>query len=615
MAKVEGFKNKLTKAQEDLFKALESEKEKKKNLFIKITAELTKQNKANVKSLNSLNKEYLELCKKNNVSLDEYIAKINELNNELQLLVEKYLEYPNEGEELTVFTEQAENKIKTLTNRFRRETQDINIKIDRLEKELKELLETRKTTYESEISEFRSSLLELDKRKRFEITKIQGNTIKEYDELQLQLLKENNRAQIKLITKEIKRIRLNGLLEEKECMYRHLAEQEKAELEYLKLHYDYNNENNNLEKDYNYRIIDIKFDRSIIEYNYKKNVDTTNNNAVHSFDETIKKIKLQRSNEFEEQYNLINQNIIIQYDFEKNRNEEEVENVKNIYGQILSLDDIQITKFNDLNIKGLAILEKEVGLYHKNIVLTLNNYTQNITQLYSAYFNELMKRESEFVNSLLINAIKGAFLQGNDYSNFVVKVEELLKVFVEKEEETIKSFNDFLDLALNNILLQVESFINTIKQLNNNILTLSNKFHEDVNTVLTEAKSNGINFVESIKTETNNQIQIKVNQNQEVYNSRCLEIKQDREHIELEYNEREQVIKDIQTVQEEQYRVEYQEFVKVREEAKVLVDEKYIKLANQYLADYQEKVANLKSKFVTFRADVEKEYKIKIGLL
>ena len=38
MAKVEGFKNKITKAQEDLFKALETEKEKKNALFIKITS-------------------------------------------------------------------------------------------------------------------------------------------------------------------------------------------------------------------------------------------------------------------------------------------------------------------------------------------------------------------------------------------------------------------------------------------------------------------------------------------------------------------------------------------------------------------------------------------------
>ena len=65
MAKSEGFKNKITKAQEDLFKAIETEKTKKKALSEKIVNELSKLEKANVRTLNSLNKEYTEQCKSN----------------------------------------------------------------------------------------------------------------------------------------------------------------------------------------------------------------------------------------------------------------------------------------------------------------------------------------------------------------------------------------------------------------------------------------------------------------------------------------------------------------------------------------------------------------------
>ena len=42
MAKAEGFKNKITKAQEDLFKAIDVEKGKKKVLSEKIVLELSK---------------------------------------------------------------------------------------------------------------------------------------------------------------------------------------------------------------------------------------------------------------------------------------------------------------------------------------------------------------------------------------------------------------------------------------------------------------------------------------------------------------------------------------------------------------------------------------------
>ena len=234
MAKAEGFKNKITKAQEDLFKALENEKEKKNTLFTKIVAELTKQNKANVKSLNSMNKEYVELCKNNNVALNEFISKVAELNANLESLVEQYKDVPNEEQELLVIKEQAEGKKKTITNKFKREMQDVNIRIDRIEKELKEVLEEKKTNYEEEVNNFRVKLMELEKRKKFEVGKIQNNTIKEYDDLQVRLLKENKRSEIKQINKNIKQIRMNGLLEEKECWYRHLASSNLLEYSFSK---------------------------------------------------------------------------------------------------------------------------------------------------------------------------------------------------------------------------------------------------------------------------------------------------------------------------------------------------------------------------------------------
>ena len=172
MAKAEGFKNKITKAQEDLFKALENEKEKKATLFTKIVTELTKQNKANVKALNSMNKEYVELCKNNNNSLNEFVMKVSELNSNLESLVEQYKEVPNEEQELLAIKEQAEGKKKTITNKFKREMQDVNIRIDRIEKELKEVLEEKKTNYEEEVNNFRMKLMELEKEIRFFIYKI-----------------------------------------------------------------------------------------------------------------------------------------------------------------------------------------------------------------------------------------------------------------------------------------------------------------------------------------------------------------------------------------------------------------------------------------------------------
>jgi len=472
MAKAEGFKNKLTKAQEDLFKALDSEKEKKAAIFTKIVAEITKQNKANVKSLNALNKEYVELCKNNNIRLEEFIAKVNELNNVLKETTDQYNNVPNEEAELNALQEHNENKKKTITNKFKREMQDVNIKIERIEKELKEVLEETKVTYESDVQNFRLKLMDLEKRKKFEVNKIQNNTIKEYDDLQAKLLKENKRSEIKQINKNIKQIRMNGLLEEKECWHRHLAEQKQAELEYLKLHYDYKCKCIDLEKEYNNRSEDAKYDRAMIQHNYKKNIDTADNNTVHTFNQNMQKVKDQKNKDFETCYNNINQAYVDQYKYEVEKNNLETDNIKNIYVQIEALDKKQDDKLVEFNGKGLAIVTKELSLFQKNLVLTLNFYSQNINDIYKTYFKNLLSKEKDFVDGLIVNAIKGAFLNGYDYSEFITKIEGIYNAFTEQEEAMLTSFSEYLDKIIINLLIQVQAYIDNVNKLNDNIVAI-----------------------------------------------------------------------------------------------------------------------------------------------
>ena len=75
---------------------------------------------------------------------------------------------------------------------------------------------------------------------------------------------------ITAINKKIKQIRLSGLVEEKECVFRHLAEQKQFELDFAKVEYDYKCTNSKLEKEYFQKVEDTKFDRSVIELNFKK---------------------------------------------------------------------------------------------------------------------------------------------------------------------------------------------------------------------------------------------------------------------------------------------------------------------------------------------------------
>ena len=236
----------------------------------KIVNELSKLEKANVRTLNSLNKEYTEQCKSNKEKLQIFINTIEQLNSELQTTLDEYEIYCKEHDELAILKEEQEQQLNVNRNKFKREIQDINIKIDRIEKELKEVLETRQEEFNVELTTYKSKTIEFEKRKRFEVSKIQSNTIKEYDELQKLLLQENKKSEIKSINKKIKQIRLSGLVEEKECVFRHLAEQKQFELDFAKYEYDHKCANSKIEKEYYQKIEDTKFDRSVIEFNFKK---------------------------------------------------------------------------------------------------------------------------------------------------------------------------------------------------------------------------------------------------------------------------------------------------------------------------------------------------------
>lgn len=615
MAKATVFKNKLTKAQEDLFKALDAEKEKKSVIFTKISAEITKQGKANVKSLNSLNKEYLEVCKNNNVTLEEFVAKVDELKANVQATIDEYNAAPGDENELDVLGKQNEKTKTTLKNKNKRELTDVNIKIDRIEKELKELLDTRKETYETDMANYKTKFIELEKRKKFEVNKISASTTKEYEQLQMGLLKENKRSEIKKINKTIKQIRYNGYLEEKECWFRHLAEQKQFEIEYIKYQHDYKCETISLEKEYANKIEEAKFDRSMIEHNYVKKVDAADNNTVHTFNANSKKFKLQRNKDFAEKYAELNNGLIAQFNYEKEKNNKEAEVTKNIYNEIQAFDNKQDVKYFEANDKGLTLVKKQIGLFQKNIHTTLTFYVQNVNDIYNAYFKDLLKKENEFVDALLVNNVTGAFLQGNEYTEYSTKVHEIFNKFKETEESVLNSFEEYLNNLLNNLLLQVEGFIEGILKLNDKIVDILKDYHNSLNAVLEDAKVKGIEFATEIQNKNADEILVKEKDNEADYKQKCDDSNLDIQNIEKEFAEREAVVKDTEAKQQQAYEKEYEKLLKAKEDAKTIIEEKYVKAFNEYQEEYNKKLAALDDKFNSFNTDVEKEYKTKIGLL
>lgn len=615
MAKVEVFKNRLTKAQEELVKALDAEKAKKKVLSEKIVQELSKLDKANVRTLNSLNKQYLDECSNNDNKINEFITELNSLNEELQSSISTYEEHYTNFNEEVALNKESERLINTAKTKFKREMQDINIKIDRIEKELKETLETRNNDFEEEYTNFKNKTIEFEKRKRFEVNKIQNNTIKEYDALQKLLLQENKKSEIKSINKKIKQIRYNGLIEEKECTLKYLAEQKQFELEYAKSVYDFKCETCKLDKDINNRIEETKFDRSMIEFNFKKKSNKNETDVKHAFNESDKQYKLDYNLNVENLYKAINEKTNAKNSFEKERINTETDVIKNIYFEIEGNDIKQTAKFLENNNKELSLISKDVALIQKNINYTISFYIQNIINLYTKQFKAYMAHEEEFVKFLLINDVKGAFLQGNTYEEFIKPIQDLFVAFRENEENYIQSFTDYLNNAMNNLIQQVEIFALTINQLNDNINNVINEYHNNIAKVLADAKQKGFVFADNLKTKALDEVNIKENEHNNFINKKFEELAVQKEKVIAEFNNRELAVKSVEVNLEGEYETEYASLEKVKNDAISVIDVKYNNEVSALLVEYDNKVKAINLKYEEENKAIEKQYKVKIGLL
>lgn len=615
MAKAGEFKNKITKAQEELFKALENEQTKRNSTSSKIIQELSKANKANVKTLNSLNKEYLETCNNNKLELNNYIEKIKLINEDLLKEIDEFKESYNFDSEKEKHIARKDRACAPLRTKFKREIHDINIKINRIDQELKETLDTRNNENDQENVNYKNKIIEFDKKKRHEVNKIQSNTIKEYDELQKRLLVENKRSEIKNINKQIKEIRRNGLIDEKDCIFRNLEDQKQYELEHVKYLLDYKNENIKLEKEYNVRIEETKFNKSMIEFNYKKEFDKCDNDAIHNLNEACKQLQYKHSKNKSDLYsNIYNENIN-QFNYERKRNDDELNVVKNIYLSIENMDNKQIDKYLELNNKELNSIENELSLFEKNIVLTLNFYLQNLINSYKSYFKDLLTKEESFINNLLINTVQGDFLNGKNCDSYIPQIVNLFSVFREQEEKAVVLFEEDLNNLLNNLILQVNEFVNKVKELNNKVNEQVINYNNSIRNILQVAKEEGNSFIENIINNINNEVANRENENNKLFEERKQAISLENEEIEKEFASRENEVKQQEQVLEQQYKVKYDELVKVKDDAIVLINQKYDQSYLNNQNEYDEKVKYIINKFNEEFSKLEKEYKVKIGLL
>ena len=615
MAK-EDFKNKVTKAQEDLFKALESEKTKRNNVITKITNELSKQKKANVKILNSLNKEYLTLCQNNVNELQTFIDKINSLNEDLQKGINKFNESYKIEDEKQKLLDEKDKVLQPLKQKAKREGHDINTKMERIDKELQDTLEDRSNNFSEGEKTYKNKLLEYEKRRRIELARIQANIVKECDEYQKKLILENKRSEINKIKKAIKDIRYQGLLTEKECLLKYCDEIEQYELNYINEVYNYNLENITLTKDYKTRYFGVKKDKLLTEKKYDDEfniyeIEVDNSLAINN------RSMLEKQNGIKGvYYNKISKATINKLDKDQKINQSEQEYIESSINNAFELDLKQIAKLNDLNYSNLKSMENEIKLYEKNLIFTINFYLQNILVTYDAYFKDLFLKEENLLSLFIINDFNNnEIFNGFNFEEYINALLNCYNTFKVTEDEVTNKFKNRITNACNTLITQVNEFTNNILLINEDINLEVVNYSKLLETILGNAKENSLNHIKSLMNQKQEVINENMNSNNSSLEANKMALEKELVVISEDYNSRINEVNRLKEVENKRYE-EIVNSVNLEIDSQIKeINDNYDKSLNEFNEEKIEKENNIKTKFNTERQNIEKTYKTKIGLL
>lgn len=609
------FKNKLTKAQEDLFKSLDNEKSKRKVIEVKIINEISKQNKASVRTLNSLYKEFQDNCKTTNQEINEFVTKLNAYNLELQEGVTSFkntYSIDNEKEKLDI---QKEKDLQPIKVKFKREIHDINIRIDRTYKELKEILDSRQNELVEKESEYKQKIIEFDKRKRHEVSKIQSNTIKEYDELQKKLLLENKRSEIKKINKQIKYIREDGLIKERDTIKNYIKAQVDYEMQYIKNLLDFKLETARLMKEYNLKATSSKKERSMHIYNHHLDMLAYDTEVEHNLNQVNKQIKYKHNSFKNNLINEINKTNVEKLNLSIKHNNLLLGIQSKCFNEQLSLEKSNSSKYQAVNQQELNSLINSIKLFQKNLNTTFNFYLEQITAVYNSYFQLLFSNEEIYINNIIIKSLKNEMYFGFDNKDYIEKIDKAFIDFRSLEDQFVSKFVQKIKDYCLKMSESVNEFVNNMSSLNSEIVTEIKEYHDKIESIMATLTDDAIIFVKK-----NNQSKNELNQMQieEINKEKAVllkELEEEKVEIENEFKSLETTVFNHEennklTLENELNKIE----IENKENETIVINdyEHHVQVANE---KYNARYIVIKEKEKEEIEKIDKEYSTKIGLL
>jgi len=519
------------------------------------------------------------------ITLDnEYQEKFYAFQNDLEnILNEKYQDKYNLENEKITLEQQKEEELKPFFQTIKKQKAEIASKITTLKKELSAIQKENNTKLSEEEKNYKNREIEYTRKLDIDLTRANDANLKQYSELEKNILETEDVKLIKETQKKINEIRILGIKENLDIKNKYAVLNYENTLSYKKLQEKVELDNLVVTEEFKQRIKSLQYELELLDLEEEEKIGLLNLNNELRLSELERDNGLYMCEVEEERLNRYASSKKDYLDLKANENKDKYESLVNVNKEFHEFELSQLKTHLEGNIHQLT-LSKPV----------LENLVNNLKQYYTAFinilllvYNDYLKQREALVKDL-INYFSGTHFEnfyGVTVSYSLVKdaINPVIIEYLKAIENEVNKLNNLIKNLVNLLDSQISQTINNIdafyQDVSNEYQVLHDKLKTNIDSFYLNTSNSLLKNFKSEKTNLQNE-EIK---DKEEYTKNVNELKEKAKKINEDFNiKKREILKRIEL---------FKESIKVKKEKKKKELETYIKLSKIRIANYKKDYA------------------------
>lgn len=574
---------------------------------------LLEQGRQNAKELNLFKKKYREAVDLSAGELNSFAEKAKTEQERLHKAVKSFNESFNiENIKDALLDKKAKEPARL---EAQKELSKQTLKIKALEKELLGLKASQDVAIREYTCNYKQKLSEHDKHRRFELNKIENNTIKEYADLQKKIIGMQKYVEGKKTNKAIKDIRRRGINYEQDCLSKHLEKEYNYHTEYEKQVYQKQLATLALIKEKKGSIIAFKTVLAELANKLKRIEHNDEISVLKESSEIRKEKRLLHNTEKVSVTEDIKTALLNLYHTEKKVEAERQVLLNKGFLKAKEMDSMHYENLIELINLDNDFLNQDLTLIKADAEARIDNGFAYLAEILQTKIKSQLAQHQKAANNLLIMKEKTLIAPDYRMDEASSKIKELnLKLQANENLNEEHLNNDFKTIALK-ITKEMNEIQADFASLNKKIGKYFIDFNQEIIALINETYLHNVNILAEKVKHAASQSDIKIKATLDEYQTNIDSLKRERKQIEDDYAEDQEKIQDAVKAYKSAFTISGKSAAKAKATMLENNENEYHQALNSLNTNYNERMKELQAGLLKEREKINKEYKRKVGLL